>query len=281
METELGFPLLIRSNKGISLTNEGQRVYDDCIELLSFYDNCSQRWNEMAYHYGKSIHEETFNVYALPMLCNNVLNQAIYFLSEKYPHIHIAVHERQLDSILDSSLQNPKSIVLSHFNEKTMPSIFIFARENNRNVRTLISDEYRFFVSSSSPLFDKVISENELKDFVFASYSNMQTGHDKRFIDNGLVVDENKFGRTMLLSNYHSMIEAAISSDNVITLLADRITTGNPYRTNGMLQPLDVEGFHLPMTYYLMTSKDASPAEQVIRDGLTTFFLQQFPQNNL
>ena len=88
LEREVGFPLLIRSNKGVTLTDEGRRVYPIIRELV--------RTNErLEREYGLIREMETgvLRIGTFPSLACAWLPEAVQLFRGKYPHIKVEIIE--------------------------------------------------------------------------------------------------------------------------------------------------------------------------------------------
>lgn len=270
MERELGFSLLERSKHGIKTTKAGQEVYNDCVKILQQYAACSRKWKDLSYQTMENF--SPVRVVALPMICNVTMNDVFFEIAQQYPKIQLTLFERQLHDVLETTVEEPHSICFSHYNDQTKNDIYHFAREHHMQIIPLFDDEYKFFASSKNPLVGKPLTIDDLKDCTIASYSNRETEENPKFIAAGLTGFTSNFKNAIFLSNRYTIVDLVIAN-KAINLFADIITLPESYRQNNSIQPLEVTDFHLPMTYFLMMSAEASLEESIVADMLQKHYL--------
>ncbi|MDO4281142.1 MAG: LysR family transcriptional regulator [Peptococcaceae bacterium] len=275
LEQELGLQLLERTKQGSTPTLAGKAVYDDCVRILGLVGDCERHWKTLAYEEKKDEDPITIPVIALPMICNSTMNMALVEVRKKYPRIHTRLFEAQLDKILSKTASEPFSIALGHFNEETKAEIYAFAKQHDLQIVPLFDDEYRFFAGATNPLLQKdTITQEDLKHYTIASYSNEDTETDHNFIQAGLSGLDKMFGNVIYLSNRYEMMNIAAGSDQIVTLAAMRMTRDYSFRQNHALKPLSLPFLHLPMTYFILYAK-----QPTIEEALTVGVLQSFFQS--
>jgi DNA-binding transcriptional LysR family regulator len=270
LEKELGFPLLERSKQGITPTKAGMEVYHDCIKILQLYNDSNRRWQDLAYHANDT--PVTISIVALPMICNNVMNQVFCKAAQNYPRIQLKLFEHQLHDILPATVEHRPAIAISHYNEKTKDAVLLFAKEQQMQVIPLFEDQYLFYANYNHPLVGKNLTTDDLHAYPLASYSTPEVEIMPQFIDAGLTSFQDKFKQVLYLSNRYTMLETAATSQ-AITLSAELMTRDNVYRKTEQLKPLHIKDFHLPMTYFLLLPLDATVEEKIIADLLYINYL--------
>lgn len=269
LEKELGFPLLTRTQQGITPTKEGLEVYTDCLQILALYTNCMRKWNDLAY--ASSNLELVVPIVALPMACNSTMNQVLYQVGQKYPHIHLELYEKQLSDILETTASLPHAIGISHYNDKTRDKIHTFAKHHQMQITPLFDDEYKLFASCDNPLTKKTITLTDLQDCTLATYSNFrETTQQPMFVEAGLT-DIAHFKHMLYLSNRYAMYEVA-AANQALSLAALHMTREDVYRQSGKVKALEIKNFYLPMTYFLFYHQDATIEEKIVIDLLLTSF---------
>ena len=304
LEKELGFALLERSKHGVKPTAAGKTVYNDCVRILGLASDCEKHWQTLAYENQADKEPITISIVALPMVCNSTMNQALATIANDYSRITTRLFERQLGDILETTVDQMPAIAISHYNKETkadiyafakshdlqiiplfddMPAIAIshynketkadiyaFAKSHDLQIIPLFDDEYCFFANCDNPLTKQPVEEATLKGYTIAGYSNDEVETDHNFIAANLSGYYRLFKNVLHLSNRHEMMETAATTQ-VVALSALRMTQGNFYRRAGKLKLVHVKEFHLPMTYFMLYSKNPSIEEKIAADILQSF----------
>ena len=271
LEKELGFPLLKRSKHGITPTKEGMIVYKDCISLLQLYSDCTRKWQDIAYAATETISQ--IRIAALPMICNNTMNDVFCEIAHKYPRIQLTLFERQLQDVLNEVTTYPKTICISHYNDQTKNEIYEFARTNRLQVIPLFDDCYQFFVSCDSPLVNQKLTTADLKNCTLASYSQtIETAALPQFIAAGLINYDKLFRKVIYLSNRYTIMDLTVAN-KALSLTGNIISSQEAYRKNNSVLPLQVTDFHLPMTYFILMAAEPSVEESIVANLLHDHYM--------
>lgn len=271
LEKELGFPLLERSKHGITPTKEGMIVYKDCIHLLQLYSDCTRKWQDIAYEATETISH--IRIAALPMICNNTMNDVFCEIAQKYPRIQLTLFERQLQDVLNEATTYPKTICISHYNNQTKNEIYEFARTNRLQVIPLFDDCYQFFVSCDSPLVNQKLTTADLKNCTLASYSQtIETSALPQFIAAGLINNDKLFRKVIYLSNRYTIMDLTVAN-KALSLTGNIISSQEAYRKNNSVLPLQVTDFHLPMTYFILMAAEPSVEESIVANLLHDHYM--------
>lgn len=273
LERELGFPLLERSKHGVVPTTEGRTVYDDCLKILSLYSNCERHWETLAYHKQENAEPVTIQIVALPMICNNTMNQVMVEMAKNYPRIRLKLFERQLPTVLETAISEPHSIAISHYNKATKPIVYTYAKKHNMQVLPLFDDEYRLFASKDNPIVGHILNKETLAEHTLIDYAQQEEERQQvSFKEAGISSITALFKNVIYLSNRYDMEELAASSP-LLTLSAFRMTQENPNRKNHRLVPLTIQDFHVPMTYYILYKQNPTLEEKITVNVLQDFYM--------
>lgn len=270
LEKELGFALLERSKHGVKPTAAGKTVYNDCVRILGLTSDCEKHWQTLAYENQADKEPITISIVALPMVCNSTMNQALATIANDYSRITTRLFERQLGDILETTVDQMPAIAISHYNKETKADIYAFAKSHDLQIIPLFDDEYCFFANCDNPLTKQPVEEATLKGYTIAGYSNDEVETDHNFIAANLSGYYRLFKNVLHLSNRHEMMGTAATTQ-VVALSALRMTQGNFYRRAGKLKLVHVKEFHLPMTYFMLYSKNPSIEEKIAADILQSF----------
>lgn len=266
LEKELGFSLLERSKQGIVPTKAGLEVYADCIKMLALYNDCTHRWQDLAY--ACTDHDTVVRIVALPMICNTTMNRVFYEAAQKYPRIRLELFETQLPDILQKTVAQPKTIGFSHYTPQTKDGVYTFAKTHQMQIIPLFDDQYIFFASCDCPLVGKILTDADLKPYTLASYSNLESS--KIVMQNTNFIS--KFKQVFYLSNKDAIMETT-ANNQAISSSAAIMSRDNIYRRTGRVKPLHLDSIYLPITYFLLFSHTATTEEKIVVDLLCSHYL--------
>lgn len=164
LEEELGIKLFDRTNKGISLTEQGKEFLKYAKEAVSQYELIEDRYLDRdndKKHFNVSMQHYVFAVHAF-------MNVVKEFDSEKYVY---SVHETRTDEVLNSvrNLQSEVGVIsFSGSNEKVMRKLF---REYGLEFTSLLTRETYAYVWQDHPLAgSKELSLDDLRPYPCVSF---------------------------------------------------------------------------------------------------------------
>lgn len=164
LEEELGIKLFDRTNKGISLTEQGKEFLKYAKEAVSQYELIEDRYLDRdndKKHFNVSMQHYVFAVHAF-------MNVVKEFDSEKYVY---SVHETRTDEVLNSvrNLQSEVGVIsFSGSNEKVMRKLF---REYGLVFTSLLTRETYAYVWQDHPLAgSKELSLDDLRPYPCVSF---------------------------------------------------------------------------------------------------------------
>jgi len=104
LEKELGFQLLVRSNKGVVLTDAGKIVYDYAVSLLSIQKEIERDLDSLKTLVQEMVVSSCTSVgsYALPC--------SIYLFKKKYPNIKVLLDICNSETVIRNLLDNSSHI---------------------------------------------------------------------------------------------------------------------------------------------------------------------------
>lgn len=100
LETELGFPLFVRTRRGVSLTDNGKRIVPLIRQLLSDNSRLEQTVNEL-----NGLHTGSITIGTYSSISINWLPKIIYEFQKDFPCIDIHMKEGGIDEI-ESWIEN-------------------------------------------------------------------------------------------------------------------------------------------------------------------------------
>lgn len=172
LEQDIGFPLLTRQARGVSLTNNGKKFYQYACAFLGEYDKMMAFSKSAALQYSNNA-EEIF-LMATPMIMS-MLSELIYsqeMLHQFFPKIRL--YEGDLAKII-SSLAEAKIQLGIFFIHKEFFAKFRESIPQNIELLVLFEDQPCVVVAENSPLAaEKIIDYNKAAGLKIAFSSSYQ-----------------------------------------------------------------------------------------------------------
>lgn len=172
-EGELGITIFNRSNKGISLTPEGQKFLEFAESTIENYHNLL---NEIA-HVQDMPATLTGNLtlYVAPVFYESILPDRISDFKLRFPNISLALVERNSQSITQTLIDRFTDstiggIILPYDGQKILPA-FLPDHPENYTYKILNRNTYYACVPSDSPLANqKSVTVNKLLKYPLVDY---------------------------------------------------------------------------------------------------------------
>ena len=169
LETELGFDIFLRSNRGIILTPEGE-------EFLGYARQVIDQFSVLSDHYIEKKRKHKFSV---SMQHYSFAVKAFVEVVKQYgmDSFEFAVHETKTMEVIEN-VRDFKSelgvLYLNSFNEKVLKKIF---SDNNLEFKELFTCDTFVYLSKDHPLAGKkVISMKDLRNYPVLSFDQGKNG---------------------------------------------------------------------------------------------------------
>ena len=172
LEEEIGIQLFVRSNRGVSITPQGEEFLGYARQMVEQYRLLEDRFinkQESKKRFSVSMQHYTFAVQAF-------IEMAKQFDMEDY---EFAVHETKTYEVIEN-VKSQKSelgiLYLNDFNEKALDKIF---RDNELEFHELFSCSIYVYLAKSNPLSKKKkLTFEDLRDYPCLSFDQ---GHNNSF----------------------------------------------------------------------------------------------------
>ncbi|MCR4431198.1 MAG: LysR family transcriptional regulator [Tepidanaerobacteraceae bacterium] len=237
LEKEMGATLLIRSNKGVELTEEGKVVYNYANTILSIADNVERDL--------KSLHEnnpkliigacKTVGEYALPC--------SIYIFKKFYNEADINLELMNSTEVVEKLLDHTINIGIIQGNPQ----------KDNIDIKYIISDEL-FLVGSAHACSKKAITAEELKEMPLILRE--KTSSTRYMVENALREQGIKAEQLNIIFDLNSpgAIKSSISAGKGFSFLPRLIIKKE--LKEGSLKQIQVNNLRIPFDYYIAFRKD-------------------------
>lgn len=199
LETELGVALFKRTNRGIFLTAEGEKIHDDAVGILNIINGWYTQYHEQE-------PEGEIHLACTPIISCYITPNIIVPFQKLYPKITIFVHSAQLYDIVGKLTTTSADIALT-----TLAGGFRFIeqiRDMNWTEQHLFTDERRMFIGAQHPLASKEeLTREDLKTLNLAYYSDVRDQISRFY--------EPFFGTTYRLANKEDILDLVIKNEAV------------------------------------------------------------------
>lgn len=164
LEKELGFPVFIRSNRGVEITPDGEEFLGYARQMIQQYHLLEERFID------KQRSKEKFSV---SMQHYTFAVQAFINLAKKYgmDNYEFAVHETKTFEVIENVKMQKSDLgilYLDDFNERAMRKIL---RDNDLNFHELFVCDIYVYLWKDNPLAEKEkLTFEDLKDYPCLSF---------------------------------------------------------------------------------------------------------------
>ncbi|MFA6808552.1 MAG: LysR family transcriptional regulator [Eubacteriales bacterium] len=237
IEKELGFKLLIRSNKGVVLTDAGKIVFDYATTILSIEHDIKQDLNSLQTHIEEIIVSSCTDIGTYSLPCS------IYLFKHRFPTVNIHLDVCNSDTVINK-LENKYSNVG-----------IIQELPSNTNIETtkITSNNFLLICSNKICRFEK-ISLNRLTEIPLIIREN-GSGNRKCLVNNLQRLGMSLESMNIILELSSSEgIKSAVSNGKGYAFLPE-IAVSHELKSN-ILKKIDLEKTSFISHYYLAHLKN-------------------------
>ena len=226
LESELGQPILIRSNRGISPTELGQKIYNDFLII----NDLIEEWYVQK---TPNIPTGKVHVGCIASGSNYLMNNIVFPFTTKYPKIDIILHHLNVQlNTLRNIEKMPVSIAIVSIPPNEEANYMQQIKKNNWAYHKLFTDERRLLINSSHPLAKQdELTLYDLKGLSIAYYSQGQ--------DAISTIYEQYFASSYKLASRENIIEL-VMNNNVAFMTVFHLMRNDHYIKNGLLKDYSV-----------------------------------------
>lgn len=125
LERELGYPLFVRTNSGMRLTELGAKTIPIAQEILFQLENCKKLKQEFYDQPNLELSGE-LNIVTVPTIGTGILPATLQEFAKKYPNIRLTILETNTELGLEQLYKGQSDLgLLVHFDEDGFPEDFI------------------------------------------------------------------------------------------------------------------------------------------------------------
>lgn len=259
LETELGQPLLFRTNRGIQPTEIGWKVYTDFQGIKPIIDS----WYT-------ADHVSSFNepvyISCIHSASSMVLNQIILPFKKKYPNIDIVTQNQFVTEIFDTLKNSPVNIAITSLPQLEEENFLEEARNKKLNVHVLFKGTRCLLIGASHPMAQKrTLSVEDLKNLSLVTYSTSR--------DRPADIYAPYFDNLYKLANKESIMELVVENE-AVWLPVKELIQNDFYIKNHLLKiyPIPISEIDHKISVVAITTSVLSTNEQRFIDFLFTHF---------
>lgn len=210
LEEEMGKPLLIRNNRGVTLTPTGKILYYYARSILSQYDVIEQL---------KTIKEEKVYSQLSVSVASIFLQDDIilkYYDQVQSAQTHTHIYETTTEEVINNIANNKSEIGIVILNDYQLTVLKKMADLKELDIEILDSGNIYVHISNNHPLAnqDEICMEDLLE------YTRMLLPYDFfSNINHSVAVDDillSQFTKTITMSNYHNMLNMLIHTNSFL-----------------------------------------------------------------
>jgi DNA-binding transcriptional LysR family regulator len=245
LETRLGVKLCDRGPGGFALSDEGQRVLEASMRLMSAIDNFQSDINE--------VHRRLTGHLSIALFDKNTSNpkaqlpRAIMLFEEIAPNVTMELHTRPVNTI-------ESGILSGEFHLGIIPA---HRQSNSLDYYPLYAEQMFLYCSEEHPLFDcpdRKITRREILNFKYAGIGfhspNMVISHKLGFQRSADVYDEESLAALILSGCYIGFLPDHF---------ADRFTE------RGQLRRLRPDLFHYQSDHTVIVRRSPRPSRLTLK----------------
>lgn len=260
LETELGYPLLRRTNRGILFTERGElvleqaRVITQAIERINHISACPN--GEL---------QGVLRIGALPHLCNTLLLSIQTELQEEYPDFTLQLEGLETPVLVKMLEREAIDLILAQECDFDQDVLYQKITQGKLRFEPLFEDEVSFVAAAGHPLLERQpVTLSEIMEYPFTIFGDGLN----RFVmtltqDTGYPSTVRRFYEMVRMRRY-------MDRSHAVTVLPKRAVIHGNMNYNIKFQSLQLEGLDWHTRVGWMHSKQPlTRAEQIVVEHLT------------
>ncbi len=271
LEKELGVTLLIRTHKGITLTEEGKLFHDQAaLVLKSFGELKTSFWQAACADPAHSF-QSALTLYCSTVLSEHYISPLIRRLMHQYPQAPIKLLEKNNLSILSQVVDDPTSIGVLSIIAEYFNDILRDTYKNALWYETLYLDDLMACVSVQSPLAKQ--STISLADLIAQPLAlGLNSEHDFRSLQQFLPPGTACSPNIVLLTADQHWIRQMVEENRAASIMPNQFYHRQPH-PDFVLLPFK-ENIHLAYIIVKSTQHDHTPLDNLFIQELRHLFAE-------
>ena len=267
-EEEVGYKVFRRSNQGVELTEDGEKVMGSIDIILNEVQNIRNS-NESPGYISGDVYVD-----ASPTICSTIMPRVIIACKQAYPGITVHVKETFPDKSIPSLLAGISTISVTSFvgvdKLKTL--------QNNLGIRNfaaeqLMTESFMLYTSKNNPL-----AQEEAVDVVETYAYPWIIQQEHTYEENCMILGEDEICPNSIISfQDKDSVKQAIAADLGVAVMASSFAgEEDPYVAAGLIRRVGLLDVKLDMMHVLVTPKKRkfTMVEKCFLEELKKFYQQ-------
>lgn len=246
-EEEVGYKVFRRSNQGVELTEDGERLMESVDVILGEIKRIKNTNDNPDYVSG--------DVYvdASPMICSTIMPRIVIACKQAYPGINVHVKESFPEKSITSLMAGLSTISISSFvGAEQVKQVQSNLAGKNYSVESLLSEEYMLYTGSDCPLAkkDAVMVEDT---YAYPWILLQENSYD----ENCMIMGEDEICPNSIIAfEDKDSVKQAIAANLGVAALPDSFAgEDDPYVTSGLIHRVALEDVDLKTIHVLIVPK--------------------------
>jgi len=273
LEKELGFAILNRSSKGVTLTPAGTKIIQDTTMILDTIKN----WQALAQPTDPICQNITVIAFGTINTC--ILPNVMTFLHNNYHSLNLSIYyQPQAIKALDSLCNEKARIGIIGFSDFAEEKTLSYIQKHDFQAQLLLTDHYHVAFHSGHPLETvSVITLDAIKDFPLVFYSSddlFDKHYQNHLLSNTTTTQHYSFGTNESIINFLKQNEAISFFPEMF------INCTHAFQSRELLH-LPIHDCPMQIKHYLVypTTSHLTPMDQVVLKAIEdeyTVYEQRF-----
>lgn len=267
-EEEVGYKIFQRSNQGVALTDEGEKLMGSIDVILNEVENIKNSYDDTEYISG--------DVYvdASPTVCSTIMPQVIIACKQDYPGINVHVKETFSDKSITSLLAGLSTIsIMSFVGTEQLKSLQHSLGARNFEAEQLLTEQFMLYTSKECPL----AQEQSVKlDEAYAYPWIILQEHS--YEENCVIMGEDEMCPNSIIAfQDKDSVKQAISANLGVAVMASSFAGENdPYVAAELIHRVGLTDVTMETMHVLMTPKKRkfTTVEKCFLEELRKFYQQ-------
>lgn len=267
-EEEVGYKVFRRSNQGVELTEDGEKLMGSIDVILNEVQNIRNS-NEGGDYISGDVYVD-----ASPIICSTIMPQVIIACKQMYPGINIHVKETFPDKSVTSLLAGISTISITSFvGVDKLKSLQSSLGVRNFETEQLLIEDFMLYTSKNCPLAKEI--EVEVDEAYAYPWIILQ---EHTYEDNCMILGEDEICPNSIITfPDKDSVKQAIAADLGVAVMASSFTgEDDPYITAGLIHRVGLTDVQLDMMHVLLLPKKRkfTTVEKCFLEELRKFYAQ-------
>lgn len=267
-EEEVGYKVFRRSNQGVELTEDGEKVMGSIDIILNEVQNIRNS-NESSDFISGDVYVD-----ASSTICSTIMPKVIIACKQAYPGITVHVKETFPDKSVTSLLAGISTISVTSFvGVDKFKNLQKSLGVRNFETEQLLSEHFMLYTSRNNPLAQKETVDVE-EAYAFPWIIQQEHNYE----DNCMILGEDEICPNSIISfQDKDSVKQAIAADLGIAVMASSFAgEKDPYVAAGLIRRVGLTDVTLNMMHVLLTPKKRkfTTVEKCFLEELRKFYRQ-------